>query len=261
MQRRCHSVDLRQQISVVEGVVLLRCVECGRCYVAYHLFESLPCHEVFACHDAVAQRDGFGEESAVHLYGEQTLRRRKLGVEQTHIHGTVLEVEVVAQHAVVEQHLHIVFLYVQTAVAVVSSGGDVVVCARLLFYEQAFVGGHQIDTPLYAEAFAYERRLEQCLLASSLCEEGIDGGIDVACLECCVVLEASGVELRAGGVFHGFVAEVGDHGAAYVVCRVVDDVVEGLSCEVTQECCLRVGARLHAVEGVEQGVMPEVFEA
>ena len=50
--------------------------------------------------------------------------------------------EVVFQHAVVKQQLHVMRLQLHRAMAAGTAGGNVAVLARLLFYEKAEVVGH-----------------------------------------------------------------------------------------------------------------------
>ena len=43
-------------------------------------------------------------------------------------------------------------------------GFDIHITSRFLFHQQLAVGGHQVYTSLYAQSFAYERRLQDGFL-------------------------------------------------------------------------------------------------
>ena len=72
------------------------------------------------------------------------------------------QLEVVAQHAVVEQQLDVVRLGVEVLAngwQVLHEAVDVPALARLLLHQQPHVVGHQVDAALQPEPFADERRL------------------------------------------------------------------------------------------------------
>ncbi len=278
MERVGDGRHLGLQVFVVEEVL-------RSCHV-HHLggelvecvLESLPGDLEGGCHELVAVLDCLAEELAVVRHYHQSVLRLVFGVEQTDVHPVVAELEVVLQHAVVEQQLHIVGLQL---VAVV--GGvrlvplDVHVPARLLLHEQPAVGGHEVHAALDAQCLAYERGLQDGFLAvvGLLAAQGVHlrltGGagkedvhhlLQVVGLLVGVGVELLAVEPGAGAKLQCLLPEVALHGVVRLILALaVDDVVEGCSGEVTEQGGLGVGARLHLVEEVEQGMVAEVGEA
>ena len=78
---------------------------------------------IFGRHELVAELDGFAEELLVVVHHEQTLAGRILRIEQADVGLGIADAEVVAQHAVVEQQLHIVRLELQTVGALSAQVG------------------------------------------------------------------------------------------------------------------------------------------
>ena len=97
--------------------------------------EAVAGYEQLGGHNLVAQADGLAQQRAVVVHREQALVGGIAGVEQAHVHLTVGLPEVIAQHAIVEQQLHIVALQLQ-AVAVVALELNLRVAARLLLYQE-----------------------------------------------------------------------------------------------------------------------------
>ena len=219
--------------------------------------EALAGNEHLGGHNPVAQTDGLAEQLAVEVDVEQSAGGGVARVEQADVDLRVGAPEVIAQYAVVEQQLHVVLLLLQAGARRLGVALEVVVLARLLLHQQSHVAGHQVDTPLQAQPFADERRLEQRLLAVVvLAEECLDGLADVCRLLAGIVDKPLGVEVVAGGELQRLLAEEAVHRVGQRCLAVVDDVVECRPGKVTQEHRLRVAAGPEPFGGVEERVVP-----
>ena len=175
------------------------------------------------------------------------------------------EVEVAAQHGIIEQQLHIVVFELIAAEGVGPLLLDVEVLARLLLYEETEVGGHQVDTSLQAELLADEGGLEDGLVGVeallALIEEVSDDAADVLPLPLGILLELTAVEHGAAAEVEGLLGEVGPQrvlpGAR---ATGTDHVVEGAAGIVAQEDGLGNSAREHHVEDVLQRTVAVLLE-
>ncbi len=232
--------------------------------------EALACHEQLGGHYLVAQLQRLAQQRAVVVHAEQPLVGGISRIEQPHVDMSVVAPEVIAQHAVVEQQLHVVALQLQS-VSVVALVLNLHVLSRLLLYEQPHVGGHQVNAPLQPQSLADEAGLQQvAAVVSRRAEVGAGGvGLDGVCglayvahLLLCLLLELRGVEVGACQQSQRLFAKR----ALQCRCRggalaVADDVVEGCTGEVTQQGGLRVGLLLQPVQRVVQGVVSVGCEA
>ena len=87
------------------------------------------------CYNTVAQADGLTKQLLVVLDGQQTFGGGIFRVEQPDIDMVGQLLEVVAQHAIIEQYLHMVGLTITDPFL-----------ARLLLDKQLHVVGHQVNT-------------------------------------------------------------------------------------------------------------------
>ena len=226
----------------------------------------------------VSVGDGFLEEFAVIGYHHQSVLWLILGIEQTDVYPFVAQLEVMLQHAIVEQKLHIVRLQLITVIAWVCLMGLYVhVASRFLLHQQFAVGGHQVHTSLDAECFADERRFQDGflpvveLLAPECChlclrcgagKENIHHLLQIESLQTGIGIELLGIKPGTGAELQGFLPEIGLHRLVHLVFAVrVDDVVQCCSGKVTQQGGLGVGSRLHQVEKIEQRMVTESREA
>ena len=202
---------------------------------------------------------------------------RIFGVEQTDVHLVCRQQEIVTQHTIVKQQLHIV----RFLIGIGSHGWqllhqslDVPVLARLLLHQQTHIVGHQVDTSLQSQALTDKRGLYQCPLdvvgvadAQSeghgdrfMTKEHIHSLADVGFLLEGIGFEARPVESRTGTKLQDLLAErpaqrVGKRGVGMVY-----QVVERCTGEITQEDGLCVGTRLEPVEEIAHGVVTIVLE-
>ena len=79
--------------------------------------------------------DSLTKQGVVVGHIEQALAGRIFGIEQTDIHLLCIQLEVMAQHTIVKQHLH-----------KVSLSEALPLLARLLLHQQAHIAGHQVHT-------------------------------------------------------------------------------------------------------------------
>ena len=113
----CHLVSKpykgRLHVAVVEGVLL----GIGEHHLWRDAVQYAPCpltgHVVVGGHNLVAQPDGLGKQFAVEVDVEKSLAGRVSGVEQSYVSLVLAAAEVVAQHAIVKQQLHVVVLFVE----------------------------------------------------------------------------------------------------------------------------------------------------
>ena len=124
--------------------------------------EALAGNKQLGGYDLIAQADGLTEEGLVEVHVEQPLPGGVARVEQADVYLVGTAAEVVAQDAVVEQQLHVVVFLM---LGVGQRAFYLHVAPRLLLHQQVQVARHQVDTPLQAQPLAYERGLEQRLLA------------------------------------------------------------------------------------------------
>ena len=89
--------------------------------------------------------DGFTEQPPIVWNVHQTFIDRIFGIEQSDIYMLGLPLEVVAQHTIVEQHLHIMgFLEITPLLA------------RLLLYQQSHILSHQVHSSTQSQVLADE---------------------------------------------------------------------------------------------------------
>ena len=65
-----------------------------------------------------------------------------------------------------------------------------------------------------------------------------------------VLLKAGSIKGRTRGIFEGFLAEIAHQRAACIEVGLVDNVVEGAPCKVTEQYCLTVCPLVHAADEV-----------
>ena len=193
--------------------------------------KAIASDEEFCGYNLISEFDGFAKQGAIVVDSHQTLIWGIARIEQAGIHLTVALVEVIAQNAVVEQQLHIVVLQLQ-AVGIVTQVFYLLVLARLLFYQQSHVGCHQVDTSLQSQFLANERGLEE--IGTIGWRQQLDGLTDVFHLLGCHLLEPFPVEVVAGGKAVGLLAIGALERLLEGGFRMVDDIVEGRACEVSQ---------------------------
>ena len=169
------------------------------------------------CHDEVADADGLSEQLLQVVHHDESVLGRILGIEKPEADAVETEVEIVAQYAIVEQQLHIVFLLHHAAVLAWALYLDVEVFARFLLYQQTEVGGKQVEASGDAKAFADERGLKDGLVETELTSQCTDGVLDVLGLGVGVGDETVAVEVLTGAELYGFVAEMVADGLAHIV--------------------------------------------
>ena len=217
------------------------------------------------------------EERLIEVHRDESTGQRVFRIEQACIEFAYWEVEVLQQHAVVEQQLYVVVFLLKAAKLVGTLSLDVIVLARLLLDEQSEISSHQVDTPLQAKPFADKRRLEDGRVTriasrlSALFHSGrsysgeqlgdnlLDiGGLIGGCLLVVFLL----VQIGTGAIVECLLAEVSTEGLLPVIRAIaIDDVVEHTAGEVTQQQCLRVGIRRQAANGIAQRMMAVALKA
>ena len=211
------------------------------------------------------------EKRLIEVHRDESTRQRVFRIEQACIEFSYWEVEVLQQHAVVEQQLYVVVFLLKAAELIGTLALDVVVFARLLLDEQPEIGGHQVDTPLQAKPFADKRRLEDgrvARIASALpsflfCCRGFGGEqlgdnlLDIGGLiSGCLLVVFLLVQIGTGAIVECLLAEVGSKGLLPVVRAIaIDDIIEHTACEVTKQQRLRVGVRRQTANGIAQWMM------
>ena len=111
------------------------------------------------CHNLVAQFNGVEHQAVVvvRTHAAQSVGQGELGVEQSYVGIVGCPPEVRGEHAVVEQHLHVVLHRCYGL-------------ARLLFHQQAEVARHEVHSSLDSQCRTDERGFEQRLLTGVVAE-------------------------------------------------------------------------------------------
>ena len=213
-------------------------------------------HQQLSGNNLIAQTDGFAQQRAVVVDAEQPLSGRIARIEQAGVHLAVALAEVITQHAIVKQQLHIVVLTLQT-MTVVTLILNLHVLASLLLHEQAHILRHQVDASLKPQPFAYKRRFEQCSL-------GLQEGYrltNILHLRFCLQTKGFGFEVRAAAVAQGLLAERPLQHLGGGDVGLVDNGIEGGSRKESQEDGLGVGTLFQSVDGIKQRMMSIAGEA
>ena len=251
-------------------------VECGRRKAVEHAPEAMEGEVELPEDDGVAQADGLPKQLLIEIDDHQSAGQRVFGIEQPDVGLVVAYVEILAQHAVVEQQLHVVVFLLIRPVLVGKVALDVEVLARFLLHEQLHVGRHEVDAALQAQLLAHEGRFQEDLTAvvgerrarfehrrTELAEEFGHDLPDVLGLRECRRLELLvPIEVFAGAELQRLLLEVLLEGLfPFITVFSVDDVVERLAGKVTHQDGLAVGRRGHAVDGIGQRMVAIVGEA
>lgn len=154
-----------QNVALEERCGDLFLVERGRRKAVEHASEAMERKVELPEDDGVAQADGLPKQLLIEIDDHQSAGQRVFGIEQPDVGLVVAYVEILAQHAVVEQQLHVVVFLLIRPVLVGKVALDVEVLARFLLHEQLHVGRHEVDAALQAQLLAHEGRFQENLTA------------------------------------------------------------------------------------------------
>ena len=153
------------------------------------------------------------------------------------------------------------FLDVEGTIAVARVAFEEVVLSRLLLHKQSQVGRHEVDASLDTQFLADETRFEDSLLLIISAKEFGDDRLHVAHLRLGKPFKLAGVEVWAAGILDSLLAEIALQRVGETVLGMVDKVVEGTPCEVTEQDVFAVLPFFQPVEREEQRVVAVVLEA
>ena len=246
---------------MIELVVELFHVHCFRTNHINHRLKAVTGHIQLPCHDEVPQLYRLAEELLEEVHHHQSMTCWILRIEQSYIRFINPQMEVLTQHAIVQQQLHIIGFQHHATMFVRSSRLNEEVLARLLLHQQFPVGCHQVNTTCNAEVLAYKRRFQDGLLPVVRLKEGLYRLLDICRLTLRIFKELVRIEIRTSTELHGFLLEAFDDGGVERALVIIDGVIQRLTREESQQDGLRDSRRCHAVKGIVKRMVAILLEA
>ena len=246
---------------MVEHRVIVPLIERSLLEMRQQFVVSCSRNPVSCGHDTVSQRHGFHQKALQIVHYEQSVLRLILRVKQLDVGCFAAFSQVIMQYGEVKQQLHVVLFKLLTAVQARFVPLNVHVPSRLLLHKEPEVGGHEVYTTLQSQSLTHERGLQNHLFTTVLSHKQPHHLLQISHLLLRVGQEAGPVPFLAAGYFQCLLLQVGAESVVYVIICLVDDVVQGRPCEVTQQRALRVYLTLQRLHEVGEGVVAIVVEA
>ena len=144
-----------------------------------------------------------------------------------------LLLEVITQHTIIKQHLHIVSLAIANPFL-----------ARLLLDQQLHIVSHQVDTASQTQPFTDKGGLQERFIAVVDSKQIVHRFTDICYLTLCISLELCRLEAFTSAKLQSLLTERATQHIAKLGIGIVDNPIKCRTSKVTQQDRLRIGRRL-----------------